>query len=195
MCLSKKQAVSSVQGSQVKAAASGLARSYVKDVPLSPLEWGKEGQKIWKEMQEAGWRRCEFKFLAGKRRGLPYSRFVQPPSKKEHSKQLPPLGKSINGGFGGAMQLYAKKSARANVMVQAVLKERAAMLKLQKMKAVEKGQEREKCVQAYRSKYGQLEGASALLTRHRGWQEDNAAFISPDGERFLKSKCTLNKDV
>ena len=103
MCLSKKQAISSVQGSQVKAAASGLARSYVKDVPLSPLEWGKEGQKIWKEMQEAGWRPCEFKFLAGKRRGLPYSRFVQPPSKKEHSKQLPPLGKSINGGFGGAM--------------------------------------------------------------------------------------------
>ena len=58
----------------------------------------------------------------------------------------------------------------------------------------EKTQERDKRVEAYRAKYGQLEGGSDLLTRHQGWQEEDTAFISPDGVRFLKNKCTLNKE-
>eukprot|EP00930_Biecheleria_cincta_P087608 TRINITY_DN76838_c0_g1_i1.p1 TRINITY_DN76838_c0_g1~~TRINITY_DN76838_c0_g1_i1.p1 ORF type:complete len:635 (-),score=105.98 TRINITY_DN76838_c0_g1_i1:36-1916(-) len=174
---------------------SGLAKSYVRDVPLS-LPGNEEGQKLWKEMLDAGWRRCEFKFLAGVRKGLTYTRFVQPPAvKQDASRRLPPTGKSINGGFPTALKLYAKRDAATKKRVESILKRRTEMLQFQKEDRLQKAQDREACVQAYRATYGQLKGAADLIARHPGWQDERTAFVSPDGERFLKSKCTLNKDV
>jgi hypothetical protein len=171
---------------------SGLAMSYVKDVPLSLLE-GEEGLKLWQEMQEAGWRRCEFRFLAGARKGFLYKRFVQPPAKKESSKMSAPLGKSINGGFPTAIKLYAKSNPEAKDVVQKLLDEKAEISKSrEKPTPVMHRDERGKCIQAYRKQYGCLGSTALLLKRHPEWQEEAEAFVSPDGEQFVKSKSANN---
>lgn len=172
---------------------SGLAMSYVKDVPLSLLE-GEEGLKLWREMQEAGWRRCEFRFLAGVRKGFLYRRFVQPPAKKESSKMSAPLGKSINGGFPTAMKVYAKSNPEAKDKVQKLLNEKAETFKSrEKPTPVMHKDERGKCIEAYRKQYGCLESTALLLKRHPKWREEAEAFISPDGEQFVKSMSANNR--
>jgi len=123
---------------------------------------------------------------------LPYVRFVQPPAEKETLRGQVPTGKSINGGFPFALNVHAKRDAKTKARVESLLKRRAEMKKLRTPREAQKSQEREACIQAYRAKYGQLKGAADLFKRHPGWQENSSAFVSPDGERFIKSMSANN---
>lgn len=161
---------------------------YVKDVPL-PASEGEGGQAVWKRMQTKGWRRCEFKYAIGLRKGQPYIRFVKPPEKTklQLSSSGPPAGASINGGFAHAIKVFASANG---LCVEKLLEQRTATRMAGQLES--KSQKHQTCVEAYHKKYGGLEDAASFLKRHQGWREKAEAFISPDGQRFVKSMSANN---
>mmetsp|Transcript_52721 Transcript_52721/g.83670 ORF Transcript_52721/g.83670 Transcript_52721/m.83670 type:complete len:282 (+) Transcript_52721:44-889(+) len=143
-----------------------------KDIPLPS---GSGCETLWSDMQKEGWRYCEFKYLAGIRKGMAYKRFVKP------------SGGSINSGIDEAIALYARqnnldlKKLLISSGRQRVLDEEWNKRKLTPI-------EREKSVKAYRKKHGRVwaipEGWSTEALPNR------SVMISPDGVR-----CNLFTDV
>eukprot|EP00931_Biecheleriopsis_adriatica_P104372 TRINITY_DN79056_c0_g1_i1.p1 TRINITY_DN79056_c0_g1~~TRINITY_DN79056_c0_g1_i1.p1 ORF type:complete len:303 (+),score=62.43 TRINITY_DN79056_c0_g1_i1:36-944(+) len=140
-----------------------------KDIPLPSGLAGCEA--LWADMQKAGWRYCEFKYLTGIRKGMPYCRFVKP------------SGGSINQGIDEAIALYAKQN---NLDLEKLLKSsgRQDMIEQEWNKRKLTPVERKKSVTAYRKKHGRL------LAVPEGWALTNHVMASPEGFR-----CSLFTDV